>query len=55
MYIQDKDEAKELLLGLQDVLDDLYKWDATHSDLLNNDLTDIQDKIVELNLKLKTI
>lgn len=55
MYIQDKDEAKQLLYLLQDALDDVYKWDAYHDDVLNEELGVIQTKIEELNTKLKTL
>lgn len=55
MYYQDKTEAKELLDGLQDALDDMLTFDAKHDDQFNSELVIIQNILNDIKETLKTL
>lgn len=55
MYYKDKTEAKELLEGIQDALDDMLTFDANHDDQFNGELIVMQNILKDIKETLKTL
>ena len=53
--LTNKKEMEDTIVLLQDNLDDAWKWDANNNDILNEELSMIQDRIDQLKEKFRIL
>jgi len=53
--LTNKKEMEFTIFLLQDTLDDAWKWDADNNDILNEELSMVQDRIDQLKEKFRTL